>query len=174
MKNIDYYILLYLRWDALPYCNITHNVTYLMYIDRMLHRAYIYICILYNECILFYVVDYLIHRQLYIKTDCFENLTFTPSKYTRIEYPRWVRFFLLSLFFPTSVENCQSLPAILPFSFPMQESGTVAIFLKNKRKEIKRKDKCVCVCVCVYDKRSSKQSRHMYIRVYIFDTQSCI
>lgn len=40
--------------------------------------------------------------QLYIKTDCFENLTFTPSKYTGIEYPRgeFISFsFSLSLFY---------------------------------------------------------------------------
>lgn len=69
---------------------------------------------------------YILHRrfisyivQLYIKTDCFEILTFTPSKYTGIEYPRCecTSLFFSPLFFYER-GNVNFFPAFFPLFFP--------------------------------------------------------
>lgn len=106
-----------------------------MYIDRMLHRAYI--------CIFIYIMNvyifYSLHRRLFLVTyrrfyitDCFENLTLIPVGYTESQvYPSWVS---LSLVWAWKYQFYNvSLSLSLLLSDTTQELLALLLHVKNRR-----------------------------------------
>lgn len=97
----------------------------------------------------------------FILTDCFENLTFIPSKLYQNRVSAVSPFLFLVLSFLWAWKLLAVSRQFFPSFFPDAKiTGTVAAVFKNKRKEIKRKDKCtirdlrsslgICIYACIF------------------------